>query len=167
MPHKDLKAGRLANNRCWRNRTKPLERVARALLSQWRKDGWDEADYPCPVPPTTGGLASLSRPVVERILALYWKHEALFEHRMCTNCQGWFLPDHTARKKCEACRPAPRGVRTENLASKPPADPRGNPGDAPARRKCLSCEKMFNSDGFGNRMCRTCKARDIVAGPGW
>lgn len=32
-------------------------------------------------------------------------------------------------------------------------------GDTPAERCCLSCRSVFWSDGFGERICKRCKAQ--------
>ncbi len=30
--------------------------------------------------------------------------------------------------------------------------------DVPARRRCLRCQSPFDSEGFGDRICKRCKA---------
>jgi|GEM_PF-4831931 len=32
--------------------------------------------------------------------------------------------------------------------------------DVPKLRKCLKCGKMFESFGFGNRLCKACRAKN-------
>ena len=32
------------------------------------------------------------------------------------------------------------------------------------RRKCLMCDKMFNSEGSQNRICHSCKHQDVFRG---
>ncbi|KPQ05614.1 MAG: hypothetical protein HLUCCA12_14585 [Rhodobacteraceae bacterium HLUCCA12] len=32
-------------------------------------------------------------------------------------------------------------------------------GDAPAERRCLRCSAVFWSEGFGERICKRCKAQ--------
>ncbi len=31
--------------------------------------------------------------------------------------------------------------------------------DRPAKRKCLNCSTNFTSEGWGNRLCQTCRSR--------
>lgn len=63
-------------------------------------------------------------------------------------------------------RPASRQARRPAARPAPsiPA-PRPNESrcseDEPAMRRCLGCDEMFPSDGFGNRMCTSCKSRKV------
>ena len=39
----------------------------------------------------------------------------------------------------------------------PETAPGHTPKDVPRERKCLRCETKFQSEGFGERICRRCK----------
>lgn len=34
-------------------------------------------------------------------------------------------------------------------------------GDVPRERRCLRCDALFWSEGFGERICRRCKGLDV------
>ena len=35
--------------------------------------------------------------------------------------------------------------------------------DRPAKRTCLSCQEQFHSEGWGNRLCVTCRGRSTAS----
>ena len=56
--------------------------------------------------------------------------------------------------------PMPRASRAGCDCKPTPIRLPGKPiGDVPAVRRCLGCSHFFDSDGFGNRICRSCEKR--------
>ena len=51
-------------------------------------------------------------------------------------------------------------VRASSLGNfkKLPQHRSGRKKKSTTKRKCLRCEKMFDSEGIGNRLCLTCKS---------
>jgi len=35
--------------------------------------------------------------------------------------------------------------------------------DRPKKRECLSCRTAFSSEGWGNRLCQTCRSRSSAS----
>jgi hypothetical protein len=52
------------------------------------------------------------------------------------------------------------GISMSNNTKKPEADYSfKHEEDRPAKRKCLNCSTNFTSEGWGNRLCQTCRSR--------
>lgn len=125
--------------------------VERLLTKQRLRDRDEGVDYPDPLP---GGWAKVAREKKERIVTLYWRHEALFRQRMCRKCKRWFYPNPPESVVCSRCR-----GKKGPLYQKPAQEARFNPRDVAAERRCLGCGRAFESGGIGNRMCPRCKGR--------
>ena len=73
--------------------------------------------------------------------------------RRCNECSAEFRS--ASYTKCADCRRRVTRRWQRRIYHKKPEPEQQSGG--PARRKCLMCEKTFDSSWSGNRICKSCK----------